>query len=73
MADEKKYADFPLCALGKSNPETLPVTRVDGITCRCSGLLQGCDQHPFDPFPIYLEIQAKSQVKGGFTEMWSTG
>ncbi len=55
--------------LGRADKRTLPVTWVTGLTCGCSGLLQGCDQGPFHAFPIYLDIQAKSQVRGGFTEM----
>lgn len=64
---------------------TLPVRGVAGITCRCSGPLPGCDQccdqEVFPPFSIYseiqairyLEIQANSQVRWGFTELGSTG
>lgn len=51
----------------------LPVTWVTGLTCGSSGLLQGCDQGPFTAFSIYLDIQAKSQVRWGFTGMWRTG
>lgn len=56
-------------AFRRAGKWTLPVTWVTGLTCGCPGLLQGCDQGPFHTFPIYLDIQAKSQVKGGFTEM----
>ncbi len=64
---------------------TLPVPGVAGITCRCSGPLPGCDQccdqELFPTFSIYSEIQAvryldfqaNSQVRWGFTEMGSTG
>jgi hypothetical protein len=52
---------------------TLPVSGVAGITCPCSGGLQGCDQWLFPYFSIYLEIQAKSQVKWGFAVMLPTG
>lgn len=61
------------CRFGRAEKWTLPVTWVTGLTCGCSGLLQGCDQGPFTAFPIYLDIQAKSQVRRGFTEMWRTG
>ncbi len=60
------HARVPFRRAGKW---TLPVTWVTGLTCGCSGLLQGCDQGPFHTFPIYLDIQAKSQVRRGFTEM----
>jgi hypothetical protein len=49
------------------------VTWLTDITCRCSGPLQGCDQELFPTLAIYLDIQAKTQVRRGFTEMWSTG
>ena len=57
----------------RRNGSALPEAGVAGITCRCSGLLQGCDQCTFPTVPIYLEIQAKSQVRWGFTEMCRTG
>lgn len=58
---------------GHADKRSLPVTWVTGLTCGSSGLLQGCDLGPFDASPIYLDIQAKSQVRRGFTEMWRTG
>jgi hypothetical protein len=60
-------------AFRRAHKFALPVTWVTGLTCGSSGLLQGCDQGPFHTWPIYLDIQAKSQVRRGFTEMWSTG
>jgi hypothetical protein len=52
MVIEKKYSDFSLFAHGvgvtrdlSDRPGgTLPVPGVTGITCRCSGPLQGCNQ-----------------------------
>lgn len=74
---EEKYPDFSFFAhevsvtrpLRPRSRQPLPVTWVTGLTCRCSGPLQGCDQELFPTFTIYLEIQAKSQVRRGFTEM----
>jgi hypothetical protein len=59
--------------LWRARKMTLPVTWVTGLTCGSSGLLQGCDQGSFTVFSIYLDFQAKSQVRWGFTEMWRTG
>ncbi|KOU58773.1 hypothetical protein ADK57_36135 [Streptomyces sp. MMG1533] len=78
---DEKYPDFSVFAhaVGVTHApevrprETLPVSWVTEITCRCSGPLQGCDQELFPISRFYLEIQAKTQVRRGFTEMWSTG
>lgn len=68
---EQKYRDFSIFAHDRSLTHS-PLLRsslglIRGITCRCSGGLQGCfqcpDQQSFAIFSIYLEIQAKSQVR----------
>lgn len=68
---EQKYRDFSIFAHDRSLTYSLPLRSslplIRGITCRCSGGLQGCyqccDQQSFAIFSIYLEIQAKSQVR----------
>ncbi len=68
---QQKYRDFSFFAHDRSLTYS-PSLRsslglIRGITCRCSGGLQGCfqcpDQQSFAISSIYLEIQAKSQVR----------
>lgn len=74
MVINQKYRDFSLFTHRiQSHTLTPSLSQTSGITCRCSGGLQGCDQWLFPTLPIYLEIQAKLQVKWGFAVMRCTG
>ena len=68
MVVQQKNGDFSLFAhKTQSHTLTSSLPPNGGITCGCSGDLrgryQGCDQREFPTFSIYLEIQAKSQVR----------
>jgi hypothetical protein len=48
----------------------LPASLVTGAP---NGALTASDQRLFRSCSIYLDIQAKSQVRWGFADMWGTG
>lgn len=74
MVINEKYSDFSfLVHRIQSHTLTPSLPQISGITCRCSGGLQGCDQWLFQTLSIYLEIQAKLQVRWGFAVMRPTG
>ena len=65
MVINQKNSDFSIFIHRiQSHTLTPSLPQISGITCRCSGGLQGCDQWLFRTLPIYLEIQAKWQVRG---------
>ena len=78
MVINQKNSDFSVFTHRiQSHTLTPSLPLISGITCRCSGGLRGCDQWLFPTLPttlpIYLEIQAKWQVRWGFAVMRPTG